>query len=102
MAQIKHSFSLRGGRRAAERGEGRSDGWVRITSALQILHFPSFGERRCRGVLVTAVVGACGAAVGITFEGDGTERCDFVIPLGEGFMFHVEAVTFVGPDEAFL
>jgi len=52
--------------------------------------------------LVTAVVGAGCATVVIAFEGDGTERGDFVIPLGEGIVFHVEAVTFGRPDEAFL
>jgi len=88
--------------RVAERGEGRSDGWVRITSAAQILHFLSFGQRGCRGVLVTAVGGASSAAVGVTFEGDGPERGDFVIPLGESFMFHVETLAFGRPDETFL
>jgi len=52
--------------------------------------------------LVTAVGGASSAAVGVTFEGYGREGCDFVIPLGEGFVFHVETVTFGRPDEAFL
>ena len=53
-------------------------------------------------MLVSTVRGASGAAVVIAFEGDGPERCDFVIPFGEGIMFHVEAVAFGRPDEAFL
>ena len=53
-------------------------------------------------MLVSSVRGAGSAAVVVAFEGDGTERGDFVVPLGEGIMFHVEALTFGRPCEAFL